>query len=318
VRTAGVTHFKLGLLTLAVFAALVTTLVVLGLHRSGAPAVTYHTYFDESVQGLGTGSPVKFRGVRIGNVSSISIAPDGRYVEVAFALDVDATRRLRITDRPVGLRTQLSTQGLTGVKFIDMDVIPDAPPQLLPFTPAPRTIPAQPSLLKGVETAIHVVGERVPSLLEQMSRAIGKLDHLLDDIDGADIPARLAATIDLATEIATHARRVFASIDRARLPAALSDLVERAGQLVANVDAAATTAQATLDTLGGEHGLVARAHEAVTGIDTLSRRAIGSTEEFDRTMRDVAEAAQALRDLLDAIERDPDMLVKGRTRGRGP
>ena len=43
----------------------------------------YVTYFDESVQGLQVDSIVKFRGVDIGTVRKIGVAPDQRLVEVS-------------------------------------------------------------------------------------------------------------------------------------------------------------------------------------------------------------------------------------------
>jgi paraquat-inducible protein B len=299
--SVGITHFKLGLLTIVAIAAMLAAVVVLGLHRSGAPTVTYHTYFDESVQGLGTGSPVKFRGVLIGSVASISIAPDGRYVDVTYSLDDETARRLHIESPPAEVRARLNTQGLTGVKFIDIDFFPYAPVQTLPFSPAPRTIAAQPSLLKGVETAIDTVGQRVPDLIESATTAVAQLQHVLDDIDRAAIPQRIASMVDTAKGIVVDARRVVAP----------------ARALIANVDAAVTKAHTMFDRINGDQGLVAAAHEAIKTADNVGRRALGSTDEIDRTMRDIGEAAQALRDLLDELERDPDMIVKGRAKAKG-
>jgi hypothetical protein len=38
--------------------------------------------------------------------------------------------------------------------------------------------------------------------------------------------------------------------------------------------------------------------------------------EAERTLREVFEAASAVRELVDAIERQPDMLLKGRARSQ--
>lgn len=300
--SGGVTHFKLGVLTIVAMTAMLVAVVVLGLHRSGAPTVAYHTYFDESVQGLGTGSPVKFRGVRIGSVSSIAIAPGGRYVDVTYAVDAATARRLRIEAAPAEVRARLNTQGLTGVKFIDIDFFPGAPAQTLPFPPARRSIAAQPSLLKGVETAIDAVGRRVPALIESATAAVDKLQDILDDIDNAALPDRIASTIDATNNVVSDARAI----------------VRPARALLANVDAAVGKAHAMFDRINGDQGLVARAGEAVKSVDRLGQRALGSTEQLDRTLRDIGDAAQALRDLLDELERAPDMIVKGRARSKGP
>ena len=44
--------------------------------------VSFVTYFDESVQGLEVGAPVKLRGVPIGHAVDIGFAPDRRHIEV--------------------------------------------------------------------------------------------------------------------------------------------------------------------------------------------------------------------------------------------
>jgi hypothetical protein len=36
--------------------------------------------------------------------------------------------------------------------------------------------------------------------------------------------------------------------------------------------------------------------------------------EVERTLRDVSDAAASIKDLADALERQPDMLLKGRAR----
>jgi hypothetical protein len=41
----------------------------------------YVTYFDESIQGLVIDSPVKYRGVFIGRVDGISVAPDSKLIK---------------------------------------------------------------------------------------------------------------------------------------------------------------------------------------------------------------------------------------------
>ena len=94
-----------------------------GPRRSGGTFAAV-AYFDESVQGLDVGSPVKFRGVTVGDVSDITIAPDHRHVQVTSDIYVDALRRLgigRARAPPKGgsstrcLRMQLVSAGITGV-----------------------------------------------------------------------------------------------------------------------------------------------------------------------------------------------------------
>lgn len=75
---------------------------------------TYVAYFDESVQGLQADSAVKYRGVEIGKVESIKVAPDYRLIEVAMKIDLSADLQYNTT-------AQLRTAGITGIVFIELD-----------------------------------------------------------------------------------------------------------------------------------------------------------------------------------------------------
>src|SRR5580704_3397314 len=81
-------HWKLGLFVVTGVVLALTTLTFLGARSLKNQVVSYQTDFDESVQGLDVGSPVKFRGVPVGAVSAIGIAPDRRHVVVTSELAV--------------------------------------------------------------------------------------------------------------------------------------------------------------------------------------------------------------------------------------
>jgi len=49
----------------------------------------YNVYFDESVQGLQVDSAIKYRGVEIGKVQKIDVAPDYRLIEVTMKIDLE-------------------------------------------------------------------------------------------------------------------------------------------------------------------------------------------------------------------------------------
>src|SRR5215213_2917631 len=177
-------HYKLGLFVILGIAATIMIAVGLGAQSMRKETVTYHTYFNESVQGLDVGSPVKFRGVTIGHVSAIEVAPDHRHVEVIEELDEKDIKRLGLAEtNPVGhglkkkelrfsippdLRAQLGSQGITGVKFIAIDFFDPKsnPPLPLPFAAADNTIPAATSMMKNLEDTISKAAEKLPELVD--------------------------------------------------------------------------------------------------------------------------------------------------------
>ena len=169
-------HWKLGLFVVVGFVLAACTVVFLGARSLQKQSVEYKTYFDESVQGLEVGSPIKFRGVIIGNVSAIDVAPDHRHVAVTSALTVQDLSDLGLAKGgtgkktkiriPIELRVQLASQGITGVKFLQIDFfdIKDNPPPVLPFEVPDNYIPAAVSTMKNLEDAVVRAVNRIPEL----------------------------------------------------------------------------------------------------------------------------------------------------------
>ena len=76
----------------------------------------YAAYFDESVQGLQVDSAIKYRGVEIGKVQSIDVAPDYRLIEVIMKIDLEGDLQKQTI-------ATLKTAGITGIVFIELDRI---------------------------------------------------------------------------------------------------------------------------------------------------------------------------------------------------
>lgn len=301
--TAAATNFKLGVFAVAAGGALAIAALGLGLHGRRAPAVAYHTRFDESVQGLEVGAPVKYRGVPIGNVTHIEVAPDHRLVDVELAVESRTSRRLELDTPPPDLRAVLSSQGLTGVKYVDLDLVAGAVAAPMP----PRTFASEPSLGKQLEQHGRVLADEVHGVIADARGTLRHIDGLLDDVRVHDVPGRTAAVLD----------RAGATLDSMRLA------VPRVTALAADLDGVAGDARAALRSLrdalapfAGENGVVANTRRATDAISELGRRGTESTADLQQTLADVGEAARALRVFLDELERDPDMLIKGHAPAR--
>lgn len=245
---ASSTHFKLGLLTLLTLFAI--GLAAYALAVRSHPGRVYHTYFDESVQGLDKGSMVKFRGVRIGKVSSVSIAADHRLIDVALAVDHGSVNIARLGPK---LRAQLVSYGITGVKLIDLDLVraDTPPPPTLSFIPPANYIPSRPSLL----------------------------DSLSDRLDL--VSARLATLVDRSIVAVDSARDLFSTADRAAQD--FSHLTTKVDKLIATV------------------------HQT-------SRTTNDAAADLQQSLRVMRDAARSVGLFFSALEREPDMLLKGRRR----
>ena len=303
------THLKLGVFALAALAGAIAIALVLGLRGVRSETIGYHTYFDESVQGLDVGSPVKYRGVRIGSVRSIEIAPDRRHVDVAMGLDAGDAARLGLDDGAPALFAQLAVQGITGVKFVDLDVAHAneraAPP--LPFPTPTRTIPARSSLMKSLEDNLQAIGNRLPEVVDRTISTMEKLELVLDDLHAQHVPARVATTLgDLDTTV-LDLQRLVRGVAKAELPA-------RAGRAIDELHETVAGTKDLVAKVGELATVLVSARRAFDAFGDLGVAAGGTTDQLDQTLRTLDEAAAALRDFVDALDRDPDMLVKGRAK----
>lgn len=309
--TGPATNFKLGLFALAAMAGVAVAALALGLHAGRMPTTEFHTLFDESVQGLDIGAPVDYRGVRIGNVTRIEIASDRRHVDVALAIDSRASVRLALAALPSVVRARLSSQGLTGVKLVDLDIAdPDDAVEPAPSgVPGARYLPSRPSLARQLEVEGARLGRSLSVLVDDARAVLHRLDRVLDDVHAQRVPEHLVALIERARATLDDTRR----------------LTPRASALLNNLDRLASDGSGTLEVvrrvlarLDGDKGLAASAHRASDAIGELGHRAVRSTDELEQTVRDVGDAARTLRAFIEELERDPEMLVKGRVPARRP
>jgi paraquat-inducible protein B len=313
---------KLGLFVVAGLLAFMVTTVYFGARSLRKETLTFKTYFNESVQGLEVGSPVKYRGVTIGTVSKADIAPDRRHVEVTMDLNLADVARLKLTEGeaakgatakvPPDLRTQLASQGITGVKFVQMDFFDEKsnPPEKLPFPVSHDTIPSAMSTLKSLEDSLVGAVNRIPELIDGIMAIMLRVSHILEDFDSKKVP-------DAAKETLGKVDAVLTSLDGTLKDLRGSNVIGTTARTVADIDKAVNKMSALLDKIDGDKGLVASATRTSDAIGDLGRNATGTTRELDATLREVREAAESIRNLTEALEKDPDMLLKGHARKRG-
>ena len=309
-------HWKLGLFVVTGIVLALLTVVVLGARSLHKDTVSYKTYFDESVQGLEVGSPVKFRGVALGSVSAIDIAADRRHVEVTSDLTVKDLSELGLSNGkgklsrleiPEDLRMQLASQGITGVKFMQIDFfdMKDNPPPVLPF-PTPRNyIPAAVSTMKNLEDAIVHAVNRVPEVAEELLRVMQKVYALLEDVDNRKLPEQAAGTL-------TRVNQVLATLQGSITQVNAPKLSSQAQGAIENLNGTITRLNAMLARLDSDKGLFASAQRTSNAIGDVAVNTRGLTQEMQTTLRDIQDLTTAIQRVADALERDPDMLLKGR------
>jgi len=132
--------------------------------------VLYRIHFDESVSGLALGEPVKFVGVDVGTVKSMSIdTVDTHWVQVDVKLRKDAPVK---TDT----KATLKTRGITGVSFIELSGGSADAQMLVAATPAGEVpeIPAE-------KSALTTVLEQLPKVIAKFSAIEDKAKKVVSD-----------------------------------------------------------------------------------------------------------------------------------------
>ena len=106
--------FSIGLFV--IIGTLICAAIIIWIGASGmlTKGSLYATYFDESVQGLQADSAIKYRGVEIGKVQNIKVAPDYRLIEVIMKIDLEGDLQKKTV-------ATLKTAGITGIVFIELD-----------------------------------------------------------------------------------------------------------------------------------------------------------------------------------------------------
>jgi paraquat-inducible protein B len=204
-----INYFYIGLFVLMGIALMVAALIFWGSKTMLKTDVYAETYFNESVQGLSEGSPVKYRGMQIGHVVEIAavtsiynvkepiVKEDGKdytlggYIYVKLAMSPKFLRSSsedefkKILQKAVdhGLRTKLSIQGLTGAAYIDLDFQNShaTPPLPISWQPQYSYIPSTPS-------AITFFSDNATYLLEELrkinlQKTIDSLQKLINSTD---------------------------------------------------------------------------------------------------------------------------------------
>jgi len=313
-------HWKLGLFVVTGVIVGLGTVVLLGARGLHKETVTYESFMDESVQGLEVGSPVKFRGVTIGNVSQIGVAPDVRHVRLTSELAVQdlvlmglgtGTGKSLSVHIPPDLRIQLASAGLTGVKFLQLDFFnqKNNPAPVLPFPTPQNYIPAAVSTMKNLEDAVVQAVDRFPEMTDASLQVLAKLDALLDQVGAQKLPERSAAALNQADATLAGIKKTFADINAGQVS-------ERAQQTLSQLDNTIGHMNTILARVEGDKGVLKSAERASDAVGDVATNARGFSDELGTTLRDVQLAAESLQKLTDALERDSDMLLKGRAGAR--
>lgn len=282
-------------------------------------ALRFTTRFEGSVRGLSVGAPVEIQGVTIGEVEDLQVRAGGSIGELAVVAVLrvspgllgigtgDPDRGLAFFERSVagGLRAQLATGNiLTGQLYVELAEFPEAGAANLDTgaRPYPR-LPSAPSDLDRLRGSVQTVLARLQELpLEETLGALNGVLANLETITADDELRRLPGEIN---SLLASTRAIVSELEAAGLGATLAGAATEAG----------TAAEALSQATSGMPALVARLNRVAEAADTaIAAYGQGSTlnTEAVTALREIRQAARAVSNLAQTIQRQPNSLILGR------
>lgn len=233
----------------------------------------YCIYFEESVQGLEKDSPVKYRGVTIGRVVKIALAPDTKLIEALVMIDKEH-------DLGKNIVAQLTNAGITGIMFIELDLKEpdeeDKSPELS-FKSDYDVIPSKPSNITEILEGIDDLFDQIREIdLEGISGRIKvTLDKFNQAVDDANIKG-LSASLETSLED-------------------IGNIVEREkwDKILSSIDDAVATLKTAM--VKADNGL----GKFDNTMDTFERLADGKEKELEKAINNFKLAIDKVNKLLD-------------------
>jgi phospholipid/cholesterol/gamma-HCH transport system substrate-binding protein len=223
--------FTVGIFVIVGLILSAALVIWLGASKYFHPGGSYVTYFDESVQGLQIDSIVKYRGVAVGRVETIGLAPDHKLVEVGMKIDLDEA----VLKNTVA---SLNLAGITGIVYVELDIArPDDVRRspMITFTPEAAVIPSRTSdVIRVSEELYDLLGQVKQVDFKELSDHYLRIGRSLENLLGNEKIPHIVAHLEVsANSLEELTRRLNETVRSGAVDTILADT--RAGVAEARV-----------------------------------------------------------------------------------
>jgi phospholipid/cholesterol/gamma-HCH transport system substrate-binding protein len=309
------TKFSVGIFVMVGLIVAFITIIWLGMSHFFEQGHLYSAYFDDSVQGLAIDSPVKYRGVTIGRVADILVAPDAKLIEVILKIETDMKPDKNIV-------AQLKSVGITGIMFVELDRKRRGEPDLSPalnFPPRYAVIDTKPSEIRNFIDNINDVVKQLQNMdLGGMSakfkKTLDKIGYAVDEAKIGKLSSDIRASLERwdaamdSIESAGNAFKTF-SLNTDRTVSNLDGAIAKIDRLVADsqndIAGAIRNFNRTVDNAGN---LIQKGAILVEKTDySLS----SVQKQILATMQSIEKTSETLNRSIELISDQPSMLLYG-------
>ena len=279
-------------------------------------------YFDESLNGLNEGAPVKFRGVTVGSVKRVMVRFNQATNDYAMPVILEFQEKLfrERLDEPVeifsehsleeriqlGLRASLQTESLvTGVLYVDIRPNPKAPPpvfhQLKKVYPE---LPTEPTQIQKLFNNLATLD--IKSIEKNLNTLLTKLDTTVDALHMADINQSI-------TNMLRSVDRLVNSPDITNGLAALRPTLDQYRELGAKVTSKIDPlSESITNSLAQADRALAQLRGAGENLKSMLAPDSPVRNDLDQALEQLAGAAQSISSLVDFLRQHPNALITGR------
>ncbi|MDX2108637.1 MAG: MlaD family protein [Verrucomicrobiota bacterium] len=319
----------IGIFVLTGMLLAIGTFVMVSSLKLFSKELTCVLYFDESVNNLNIGSPVKFKGVPVGKVKDIRIrwnqseqvdaipvfvTIDLKRMNERLGVSLDVTTT-KIFEKEIndGLRGRLQMESfVTGLLFVDLNYI-ESPGranlrQVETIYPEIPTLPSE--LAKYGDSITDILGKIGALDIKAINDNLNTLLRTAtEEIKGANLPGLSRSLTSTSNSIRdlTTSKKVDETLDALR--ASLKQLQSLTAQLEKRTNSVADKAE---EALSGIHNTLGNINHAAAELQLVLSPESTTRYQLDNALAELTRAAQAATQLLDYIERNPKAFLSGR------
>ncbi|HNQ00932.1 MAG TPA: MlaD family protein [Syntrophales bacterium] len=279
----------------------VSAVIWVGASKYFEKGARFATYFDESVQGLQRDSAVKYRGVDVGRVEEIRVAPDNRLIEVVMKI------RLR-DDVEKDTVASLKVAGITGIVFVELDRRDPDEPDLSPrlaFASEYPIIPSKPSQIRQIFSGIDEILEKIRQVdLEGISKSVTRSAKAAEDLLSGPRTQKVVANLE---SISANLDLTAARVEKITAEGRLEGI---AGEARAALAEARSLIAETRDEIKALR-LAETAEKANRAVDHLARTSRTTARDVQVMSDNLRRASETLERLLERLESNPSDLLFG-------
>jgi len=321
----------IGIFVVVAVALVVAVVLILGSGKFFKHNPKCVMYFQGSVKGLSVGSPVAFRGVKVGTVTEIKMLFNPKDLSVMIPVYVELEQGSLQTvqdDQTVeayrksqsmsvkdfaeklikrGLRAQLDMQSIvTGQLMISFDFYPDNSAKFVGIDPRYPEIPTIPTTLQQLAERI----EKIP-----IDEIVAKLNAVMGGIDKLVNSPEIAGTVKAIRQAVDDTRSLVQDIDKQVNPlaAGMTGVATQVQTLAGRIESRLEPLTASITKTSDEAGVtLKKAQTAIGTIEDAAGEDSVVSYRFGKTLEELSSAARSLRLLADTIQHQPDAVIFGK------